>query len=304
MKTAKELQIDANPGQRRQCTGRVLRLIVRRAFPRRRLRADRLRLPLIGNQRDRMRLLDGTARRTIRDIRARELERPPAIVAAAGVELRGMVREGEQMSPKKLIEAGPCGIELSLGLFEPALRSQHIGKAPIGPPDRGSKALARATPPRRRFGLGSRRSPPGAHAPSHSPASKQSRVDTRARQEPDPARVRVLPTACRAESRPTPAETAKRHRTRRTPADRQCPPRRSVRDRQAGRREVRDLRAGRSPWRIRGAPRAPHRAPRHRPDRSLNAWRSISSRGAPIGAARARWPRASSKRCAAEATSA
>jgi hypothetical protein len=73
-----------------------------------------------------MRLLDGTACGTIGDIRARELERPPAIVAAAGVELRGMVREGEQMPLKKLIEAGPRGIELPLGLFESFLRNQHI----------------------------------------------------------------------------------------------------------------------------------------------------------------------------------
>src|SRR5262245_59054731 len=42
---------------------------------------------------DRMRLLDRTACRPIRDIRARELERPPAVVAASGVELRSMVRE-------------------------------------------------------------------------------------------------------------------------------------------------------------------------------------------------------------------
>ena len=61
---------------------------------------------------------------TIRDIRASELERPPTVVAAAGVELRGMVREGELMSPKKLIEAKPCGVELCLGLFEPLLRDQ------------------------------------------------------------------------------------------------------------------------------------------------------------------------------------
>src|SRR6516165_3340508 len=35
------------------------------------------------------------------------------------------------MPSKKLIEAKPCGIELSLGLFELALRNQHIGKTPI-----------------------------------------------------------------------------------------------------------------------------------------------------------------------------
>src|SRR5215471_7031985 len=35
------------------------------------------------------------------------------------------------MPSKKLIVAKPCGIELSLGLFELALRNQHIGKTPI-----------------------------------------------------------------------------------------------------------------------------------------------------------------------------
>src|SRR5215470_19414037 len=78
-----------------------------------------------------MRLLDRTACGTIGDIRAREIERPPAIVAAAGVELRGMVREGEQMPLKKLIEAKTRDVELSLGLFALALRNQHIGKTPI-----------------------------------------------------------------------------------------------------------------------------------------------------------------------------
>src|SRR5215468_6931101 len=35
------------------------------------------------------------------------------------------------MPSKKLIEAKPCGIELSLALFVLALRDQHIGKTPI-----------------------------------------------------------------------------------------------------------------------------------------------------------------------------
>ena len=68
------------------------------------------------SHRDRPRLLDRTACRTIRDIRAREFERPPAVVAAAGVELRGMIREGEPVSRKKLIEANTCGVELCLSL--------------------------------------------------------------------------------------------------------------------------------------------------------------------------------------------
>src|SRR5215831_18256049 len=85
----------------------------------------------IGDHGDCTHLLKGTACGTIGDIRARELERPPAIVAAAGVELRGMVREGEQMPLKKLIEAKTRDVELSLRLFELALRNQQIGKTPI-----------------------------------------------------------------------------------------------------------------------------------------------------------------------------
>jgi hypothetical protein len=83
----------------------VLRSIVMRVLPRHRFVWVACGWGPIGIHRDRMRLLDRTACRTIRDIRAREFERPPAAVAAAGVELRGMVCEGEQVSPKKLIEA-------------------------------------------------------------------------------------------------------------------------------------------------------------------------------------------------------
>src|SRR5262249_36369713 len=79
---------------------------------------------------DRMRLLDRAASRTIRDIRSGQLERPPEVVAAAGVEFRGVVREGEQVSPKKLLEAEPCGGELPLALVELSLRDEHISKAP------------------------------------------------------------------------------------------------------------------------------------------------------------------------------
>jgi hypothetical protein len=98
----------------------VLRSIVMRVLPRHRFVWVACGWGLIGIRRDRTRLLDRTACRTIRDIRAREFERPPAVVAAAGVELRGMVCEGEQVSPKKLIEAKPCGVELCLGLCSTA----------------------------------------------------------------------------------------------------------------------------------------------------------------------------------------
>src|SRR5262245_44501134 len=63
-------------------------------------------------------LLERAACGTIRDVRAGELEGPPAVVAAAGVELGGMVGEGEQVSPKKLIELQAGGVELRLGLFD------------------------------------------------------------------------------------------------------------------------------------------------------------------------------------------
>ena len=85
---------------------------------------------LIGFHRDRMRLVDRAECRTIRNIHARELECPPTVVAAAGVELRCMVREGEQVLPEKLIEAKPCGLELNLGLFESPLRGQDVGQTP------------------------------------------------------------------------------------------------------------------------------------------------------------------------------
>ena len=97
-----------------------------------------------------MRLLKRSTCRPIRDIRACKFERPLAVVAAAGVEFGGVIREGEHVSLKKTIETSPRGIELRLSFFKPVLRDQHIGKTPIGPRDRGSKAPAGAAPPRRR----------------------------------------------------------------------------------------------------------------------------------------------------------
>src|SRR5262245_59038032 len=135
MKTAKEQQIDAK---------RLARHYGARSHRRFR-RYLRVALPvqaaydcaLIRIHRDRMLLLDRTSRRSIRDIRAREFERPPSVVAAAGVELGGMIGEGEEVPAKKLLVAKPRGFKLGLGLFEPALRDQHIGKTP---PDLGVAA--------------------------------------------------------------------------------------------------------------------------------------------------------------------
>src|SRR5262249_54967885 len=79
---------------------------------------------------DRMCLRDCTACRPIRDVRWRELERARAVIAATGVELRGMSREREQMFAQKLLEATACSFELYLGFFEPVLRNQHVGKTP------------------------------------------------------------------------------------------------------------------------------------------------------------------------------
>ena len=77
-----------------------------------------------------MGLLDSTACPTIRDVRARKFERALAVVAGARVELRGMVREGEEMPSQKLFEAAPRGVEMCPRLVDPALRDQHIGKTP------------------------------------------------------------------------------------------------------------------------------------------------------------------------------
>ena len=77
---------------------------------------------LVGVQRERLHLFARTPGRTIRDIRLRQLERPPVVVAAASVELCGVVCEGEQVSSKKLLEANPRGVKLPLALFEPSLR--------------------------------------------------------------------------------------------------------------------------------------------------------------------------------------
>src|SRR6185295_10722765 len=80
--------------------------------------------------RNRIRLLERATRRTIRGVRAGELERSPTIVAARRIELRGMIREREQVSLEKLFEARPGGVKLGPGLFEPSLRPQHVRKTP------------------------------------------------------------------------------------------------------------------------------------------------------------------------------
>src|SRR4029450_13437688 len=82
---------------------------------------------LIGLRRDRVHLPDRTAGRAVRAIEGRELERPPAVVSATGVELRGMVREGEQVSAQKIIEAGPCGLEVEFGGLKLLLRDENLG---------------------------------------------------------------------------------------------------------------------------------------------------------------------------------
>src|SRR5262245_8545152 len=117
-----------NRKQKRKARIETYRIDRHESMPRRTLRIRHLRLR--AHRRDRVRLLDRTACGTIRDIRPREFERSPAVVAATGVELRGMIREGEQMFSQKLIEATACGVELCLGFFEPFLRDQHVGKTP------------------------------------------------------------------------------------------------------------------------------------------------------------------------------
>src|ERR1043166_7971126 len=78
-----------------------------------------------------MQLPDGTAGRAVRDIGARKLEAPPAVVAARGVELRTMVRKGEQVPAQQFVEAGPCGLELVRRGAQPALRAQGVGETPV-----------------------------------------------------------------------------------------------------------------------------------------------------------------------------
>jgi hypothetical protein len=109
----------------------------------------------MGFHRDRMRLFDRTACRTIRNINTREFQSPPTVVAAAGVELRGMVGKREYVSPKEIIEATACGVELCLGLFEPFLRNQHVSGA--GEPRR---LRTRRNPPMR-CGIAPSQSPLG-----------------------------------------------------------------------------------------------------------------------------------------------
>ena len=77
-----------------------------------------------------MGLLDRTARRTIRGIRAGEFEGSPTVVTAAGIEFRGMVGESERVSPKKRIEPEPCGVKLRFGLLKPPFRDHEVGQTP------------------------------------------------------------------------------------------------------------------------------------------------------------------------------
>src|SRR5262245_539596 len=67
---------------------------------------------------------------TIRDVHARKLERAPAVVAAAGVKLRGVIRESERVSGKEHVESNPCGLELAGGFLESLLCDQHVGETP------------------------------------------------------------------------------------------------------------------------------------------------------------------------------
>jgi hypothetical protein len=79
---------------------------------------------------DHLHQIDRPTGRTIRDIKARKFEGLRVIVAAAGVELRGVVRKGEKVFLKKLVEAGSSGAKFRLGFLEPILRNKHLGEAP------------------------------------------------------------------------------------------------------------------------------------------------------------------------------
>src|SRR5262249_41063247 len=81
--------------------------------------------------RDRLHLFDRPAGRTVRDIRAREVECAPPVIAAAGVELRGVGGEGGRVSAQKSFEPPMRGAELRVGFSESPLRDQHVGKTPL-----------------------------------------------------------------------------------------------------------------------------------------------------------------------------
>src|SRR5262245_59919964 len=81
---------------------------------------------------DLTRLPDCTTRRTIRNIDARELQRAPLIVAAAGVELRSMIGEGQQVRSQKSFESKSSRVELPFALGKSLLRDERIGQAPPG----------------------------------------------------------------------------------------------------------------------------------------------------------------------------
>src|SRR6476620_6103620 len=70
---------------------------------------------LAGAHRDRMRLLESSQRWSVRDVGARQCKRPRSIVTGAGIELRTVVRKGEQVFYEKHVEARPRSLHLRFG---------------------------------------------------------------------------------------------------------------------------------------------------------------------------------------------
>src|SRR5262245_46760697 len=77
-----------------------------------------------------MRLLEGPQRRAVRNIDARKVKSPAAIVPAASVELRAMVRKCKQVPCENDLESQPGGLHLRFRLGEFPLGSQHVGETP------------------------------------------------------------------------------------------------------------------------------------------------------------------------------
>lgn len=75
-------------------------------------------------------LLERSQRRTVRKVDAGEFESPSGIVATGGVELRTMVRKGQQVLSEKNLEARLRGPHLFFRLGGPAHGGQHLRQTP------------------------------------------------------------------------------------------------------------------------------------------------------------------------------
>src|SRR5690349_24899906 len=75
-------------------------------------------------------LLEGTHGRAICKVECGELDCSPRIVAAAGVELRPVIGEGERMAGEERLEAGAGGCKMHGRRAVVSGGTRHVGKAP------------------------------------------------------------------------------------------------------------------------------------------------------------------------------